>query len=143
LDGRGCLVIKFDSGEEFVTNDLAEIKDADGFVGTKCGEFRILGRIDHVIITGGRKVNPLDVERRISHLIDRPFIVTSEPDCKWGRIVVLRIEGESADIDETEGDGWKCRLHSALRDILQPYETPKEIEVVAQLPRTPNGKIKR
>lgn len=126
-DSRGCLVIRFSSGEEIVTNDLAELS----------GErmFKITGRWDHVIITGGKKVNPYDVEHKISMLVNAPYMITSRADLKWGRMVVLLIEGS----EESE----KIELLSALKAVLDPWEVPKIIEWVRHLPRTANGKLKR
>lgn len=128
LDDRGCLTIRFDGGEVVVTNDLATLFDPT--------RFRIDGRADNVIVTGGRKVNPFEVERRISDLIGTAFIVTSLPDEKWGRRVVLKIE-RGADIPDV---AW---LRNELSKILAPWERPKEILVVGELERTPNGKLKR
>lgn len=127
VDERGCLVVSFDSGERIATNDLATVYDGRRFV--------IDGRYDHVIITGGRKVNPFDVERRIAHVIGLPFVVASQPDEKWGSRVVLKVEGGSGGDDST--------LLSRLRECLQPWEAPKEIIRVERLERTSNGKIKR
>ena len=126
-DSRGCLVIRFSSGEEIVTNDLAELS----------GErmFKITGRWDHVIITGGKKVNPYDVEQKISMLVNAPYMITSRADLKWGRMVVLLIEGS----EESE----KIELLSDLKSVLDPWEVPKIIEWVRHLPRTANGKLKR
>lgn len=126
-DSRGCLVIRFSSGEEIVTNDLAEL----------AGErmFKITGRWDHVIITGGKKVNPYDVERKISMLVNAPYMITSRADLKWGRMVVLLIEGSE--------ESGKLELLSDLKSVLDPWEVPKVIEWVRHLPRTANGKLKR
>lgn len=127
LDERGCLVIGFDSGERVVTNDLATLQDS-------CS-FKINGRIDHVIITGGKKLNPVEVEKQLSALIEAPFIITSVPDEKWGRRVVLRIEGDLT-IQEEE-------LKRRMKCILPSWKVPKEIECVEHLERTKNGKLFR
>ncbi len=129
LDDRGCLVISFDSGENFVTNDLAEIKDAN--------HFKITGRFDHIIITGGKKVNPYEVEKKLSAYIDSPYIVTSVPDYKWGSKVVLKIEDGVSNLHNDD------ELLIKIKGVLQPHEVPKCIEHVDSLPRTENGKIKR
>lgn len=128
-DSRGCLVINFHTGERFVTNDMAET----------CGDTRfvVTGRYDDVIITGGKKVNPHEVERKLMPYISAPFMVGSEPDFKWGNAVVVRIE------DGGEGVAGDPELRDLMRRILESHEVPKKIEHVAALPRTPNGKIKR
>lgn len=130
LDKRGCLVITFSTGEEIVTNDIASVGEDGGF--------KILGRYDNVIITGGKKVNPEDVERRISPFIKGDFVITSRADEKWGERVVLLIEGTVKENDSAES-----LLREKLRVVLEPFEMPKEIIWVSQLQRTPNGKILR
>lgn len=127
-DERGCLAICFDSGERFVTNDLAEVRDER--------HFKIRGRHDHMIITGGKKVNPYGVEEKLAPYIDSPFVITSEPDYKWGSAIVLIIEGNH----DRHSDGDLMRI---MKEILLPHEVAKKIERVERLPRTANGKIKR
>lgn len=126
LDDRECLVIRFSTGETFVTNDLAYIDNK--------GCFKILGRYDNMIITGGKKVSPEKLEKIISPIVERECVVCGRSDEKWGERLVLKIEGPKG--DETE-------LRNILKGILQPYEVPKEIEWVEKLERTSNGKIKR
>lgn len=136
-DERGCLIIKFDSGESFQTNDLAELNGDH--------RFRINGRYDHIIITGGKKVNPFEVEKKLSAYIDAPFVITSRPDYKWGRAVVLMIEtGGKGGQDDCRLDcGDSSELRNKLKTILEAHEVPKFIEYVEWLPRTENGKLKR
>ena len=137
IDERECLVIGFDSGERFVTNDIAEVLDSR--------HFKIKGRFDDVIITGGKKVNPVEVENKLSPYIQKPYVITSVPDVKWGSAIVLRIEDPDSPkedtIDFTSGkDGV---LMKTMREILEPHEVPKKIERMPSLPRTHNGKIIR
>lgn len=126
VDDRGCLVINFSTGEIFVTNDLAEIGAT--------GRFRILGRYDNMIITGGKKVSPEKLEKIISSLIDGECMVCSMPDEKWGERLLLKIEGPAGD---------KTALRTLLKGVLPSHEVPKDIEWVEKLERTSNGKLKR
>ena len=130
LDKRGCLVIEYAGGERFVTNDLATLQSPHSF--------RIEGRYDHVIITGGKKLNPVQVERSLSSLIEGEFMITSVPDEKWGNRVVLLMERSDDIEDYDEGV-----MLSKMREVLPPWQMPKEIRIVESLPRTPNGKLKR
>lgn len=127
-DERGCLVINFDSGEKIVTNDLAEVSDES--------HFKITGRYDHIIVTGGKKVNPCEIEKKLSPYIASPFMVTSVPDYKWGNAVVIKIEDGGKGKDDEA-------LMQKMRRFLCPHEVPKAIEHVEALPRTSNGKIRR
>lgn len=128
LDERGCLEIKFSDNTVVVTNDLAELADAQ--------HFKINGRADHVIVTGGKKVNPAEVESILSRVIDMPFVVGSTPDEKWGERVVLKIEGQKNQVLEES-------VKSYFEKKLTPWQRPKKIEWVERLPRTANGKLKR
>lgn len=127
-DKRGCLKIQFNSGEEFVTNDLAEI------ISEK--EFLIKGRIDNVINTGGKKISAEELESKISGLLDKHYMIKGEPDEKWGEKIVLMIEDKGSTISEGE-------LLLKMRELLESWQIPKDIIIVEELPRTPNGKLQR
>ena len=62
-----------------VTNDIAEMS-ADG-------SFVIAGRLDNVIVTGGIKVIPEQVEAALAQHLHCPLAVTSVPDGKFGEAV--------------------------------------------------------
>lgn len=128
LDLRGCLRIKFKTGPVIVTNDIAEI------IGEK--EFFIKGRADNVIISGGRKIHPEEVERKIGHLISDPFMITGKCDEKWGQKVILLIEGHFQ-------PDFVMKLSEEIKLLLEKWEVPKEIVFTDNLPRTPNGKLIR
>ena len=147
-DSDGCLQIRFESGKIIVTNDLAEI------VSPK--EFYIHGRRDHIINSGGKKINPIEVEKKIAHLIPFPFYITGEPDEKWGQRVILVIQSSKYDGSEDPGksglsyplgsnfpESFCHELLDSLRNFLAPHELPKAVRVVSSLPITPSGKLKR
>lgn len=125
LDGRGCLVITI-GDDSFTTNDMAEIEAN--------GKFRILGRADNVIITGGKKVHAEELEAALrSRFGADAFLITSRPDPKWTQRIVLLTE-----VSPT--------IKPALDDFfasMEPYLRPKEINFVESLERTASGKIKR
>lgn len=126
LDDRGCLVIDFpDFGQNIVTNDIAELLD--------CHHFRIIGRADDVIITGGRKVHPADVESRLSAVVGGEFAVSSLPHPLWGEAVVAVATGRNT----------LERIAEAAPRVLQPWERPKNLLLVESMPLTPNGKLSR
>lgn len=121
-----CLTISFDSGEKIKTNDIAEVLSEHTFF--------IKGRKDQIIISGGRKVNPEELEEKISLFINSPFCIAGFPDEKWGQKVVLILEGNNTETKE---------LRNKLKEIILPWEFPKEILKVKSLPRSDNGKIIR
>lgn len=125
-DNEDCLKITFADGREIQTNDIAQIIDGNSFF--------IKGRRDHIIVSGGKKINPFDIEARISSIIPSPFYVCGIPDEKWGEKLVLVTECPIKDTDN---------LKSEMRKVLESWELPKEIISVKKLPRTENGKIRR
>lgn len=124
LNESGCLVITAPSITDgpVVTNDLAEIAPDGGF--------RILGRIDNVINTGGVKVIPEDVEAKLSGCTAHAFAVSSIPDDRLGEKVVLVVEGAADCLFNFDG-------------VLRPYERPKAVIKIDKIPVTVNGKIDR
>lgn len=135
LDERGCLVFDFESGERVVTNDNGTIEDRR--------RFRVNGRADNVIITGGKKLHPEEVEDKLSKFIVAPFVVRGVSDAKWGERVELHIEGESESGVLKEGLSGFGELKESIDKILAHWQVPKKIKLVSALERTANGKIKR
>lgn len=125
LNNKQCLVIDVPDmlDRELVTNDIAEIKTDGGF--------RLLGRFDNVINTGGVKVVPEQIELKLQVQIDRKFIIVGLPDVTWGERVVLVVEGEPIEIDKT------------LFVSLNKFEKPKQVLFVKEFPMTETGKVKR
>ena len=132
IDKRECLVINIDNEYKFVTNDIVELIDDT--------HFRIIGRYDNVIITGGLKVNPQEVENIISKYLsdDINFFISSRPDDKWGQEVILIIEKNSK-INKSFLDN----LKSELKNELKPYQLPKDFILVDRIPLTSTGKLIR
>lgn len=127
-DERDCLIIDLGTDGVIVTNDVVR------FVGNN-SEFEIVGRADHVIITGGKKVHPAEVENKISALFpDREICITSRTDDFWGSRVVLLVEGK-----ENVSDA----VLAKMKKMLEKHEYPKEVLCIEKLERTKNGKIVR
>lgn len=106
------------------TNDLVELRDD--------GSFRIIGRKDNVIISGGVKINAEELERKICPLIPFPFAVTSFEDARFGEALVLITEQAIDDL-----------MRKSLHNVLSDYEYPKHILKTDHIPQTGNGKINR
>jgi O-succinylbenzoate synthase len=109
-----------------VTNDMAELLPD--------GRFRILGRKDNCINSGGVKLQIETLEAKLRPLLPVPFAVTSVPDPRLGEAVVLLIEKGACDID---------RLQEEISLLLPKYECPRYIREVMAIPLAGNGKINR
>ncbi|MGQ7868950.1 AMP-binding protein [Sunxiuqinia sp. sy24] len=130
LSDAGCLQIQMPGlGSEFLkTTDLAELIDHR--------TFRILGRADHVIISGGIKFLPEQLEKKLEPHIQFPFLITSRPHEKLGQQLVLLVEASESPAKMEE-------LTAICLQQLDKFERPREIEFIKKLPRTDNGKILR
>lgn len=124
-DDRNCLIIDAPLllDEPIITNDLVEIINGN--------EFKFLGRIDNVINSGGVKINPEQVEEKLVHKINSRFMISGKPDVNLGEKVVLIIESDTYDVDNTIFEG------------LDKYEKPKEIYFLKQFKDSNNGKLLR
>ena len=127
LSGKGTLVIDAPSVCEKVltTNDIAEISPD--------GRFRIRGRLDNVIDTGGIKVQAEEVEQKLAERIPGAFCITSVPDDRLGeKITLLHTSG----MTDTE-------LDALCRDVLPKYWVPRAFIRVEAIPLTGTGKTAR
>lgn len=126
LSEKGTLIIEapFVYNRRIITNDIAELNED--------GSFKILGRIDNVINTGGIKIQIELVENKLKEILSSPYAITSVPDPKFGEAVVLLIEKE---VDE--------RALTLMRNALSAYEYPKFILSVDKIPFGLNDKIER
>ena len=124
-DERNCLVINAPTIAEnsLITNDVVEV-----FSET---EFKWLGRFDNVINSGGIKLHPEEIEKKLSKIITQRFFVAGIPDDKLGEKLVLIIEGDEFNLD----------LSSAIN--LTKFEKPKTIYFVDSFVETDTKKIQR
>ncbi len=141
------LIIKNASEAPLTTNDLAEI-DAEG-------NFRILGRLDNVIISGGLKVLPEQLESKLKAIFaTSPFstqfsdlMISSRPHPKWGQVPILLLELPDTPSNITITGNLTEEIDAYLKKykntIILPHEYPAEIVLLSSLPRTPNGKLQR
>lgn len=129
LDEAGALVIESDnmSFGRLVTNDIAEILPD--------GRFKIIGRRDNVIISGGKKFFPEQMESRLSGTLSGiEFYISSRPDHVWGEECVLVIKDTALTDD---------RLLKLCAQVLPRHEVPKAVIRLPQFEYTPTGKLKR
>ena len=125
VDERQCLVIeaKKISDEKIITNDIVNLISDKQFVW--------VGRIDNIINSGGIKLSPEKIEEKLSTLIPRRYFVHGVPDLVLGEKLVLYIEGEPLEIEDS------------VFSVLDKYEKPKDIVFITKFKQTATGKIKR
>ncbi|WP_417887184.1 AMP-binding protein [Zunongwangia sp.] len=131
-DERGCLIIKaFNlSDEVIVTNDVVDIITYKKFVWK--------GRIDNVINSGGVKLHPEEIEKKLGRIIDFRFFITSIPDDALGNKLVLFVEKGFSEEELVRVTERINKLKS-----LEKFEKPKKIYFVEKFEETSSGKIHR
>jgi bile acid-coenzyme A ligase len=96
-------------------------------------------RVD-MIISGGVNIYPAEVEAALSdHPLVNDVVVVGRPDPEWGQRVHAVVEL----VTSAEGTVDTDELREHCRALLAGYKVPKSIELVAKLPRTTAGKIRR
>jgi acyl-CoA synthetase (AMP-forming)/AMP-acid ligase II len=112
----------------FRTGDIGRVDDG-GFVFVE-------DRLKDMIISGGENIYSVEVERALT---DHPAVgdaaVFGIPDEKWGESVKAVVElsgGREATPEE---------LIAWCKEKLAGYKCPRSVEIVAELPRNPTGKL--
>ena len=151
---EGCLVIDAPQvcAETLVTNDIVEI---ESYIYNKVEKhdkveklrFRIKGRKDNVICSGGIKIQIEEVEALLKPHLEKPFMIAKKKDEKFGEIAVLLTEDE--DIKKVEAtirrllSGKSDDSNKSSESKSHKYWIPREFRYVEHLPLTETGKPKR
>lgn len=125
VDERNCLVIHapFISEEAIVTNDVVEICSPT--------QFKLKGRWDNVINSGGIKIFPEELEDTLSSYITSRFFIAAQPDELLGEKVILVLESAPFELD------------NSIFEALTAYQKPKVVYFVPTFIETPTQKINR
>lgn len=125
IDERNCLVIEAtDISDKIIfTNDVVQL--------TTATSFDWLGRFDHIINSGGIKLQPEIIEKKIKPYLKQRFFIAGIPDERLGEKVILIIEKNTGEFSE---DSIQC---------LNKYEKPKAVYYLPRFIETPSKKIHR
>lgn len=145
---EGCLVIDAPlvCAETLVTNDIVEI---ESYIYNKVEKlrFRIKGRKDNVICSGGIKIQIEEVEALLKPYLEKPFMIAKKKDEKFGEIAVLLTEDD--DLKKVEAtirrllSGKSDDSNKSSESKSHKYWIPREYLHVDHLPLTETGKPKR
>jgi fatty-acyl-CoA synthase len=118
------------AGGWFHSGDLA-VMHADGYI-------ELRDRAKDVVISGGENISTIEVEQSLmTHAAVADAAVVGVPDEAWGErpkaFVVLRADGTATGTE----------LIAHVRGRLAHYKAPREVEVVAELPKSSTGKIQK
>lgn len=129
LEDNDCLQIDAPKigVHSLLTNDRAEISNKG---------FRILGRIDHVVNSGGIKLFPESIEKKIETYLDTPFFLCGVDHEQFGQVLGMVLQ---------KSVSFRCKedILTILETKLTGLEIPKHIKFVEEIEYSPNGKIVR
>jgi long-chain acyl-CoA synthetase len=112
------------------TGDVAQM-DAEGYI-------TIVDRAKDMLITGGTNVYPSEIEAVLhAHPDVAEAAVVGRPDVEWGEVPVAFViarAGQAVDV---------AALKDFCRTQLAGIKVPRSIEVVEDMPRTANGKVRK
>ncbi|MBP0632340.1 AMP-binding protein [Cupriavidus sp. AcVe19-1a] len=113
----------------YFTGDIGYL-DADG-------DLFVTGRVDDMIISGGENISPADIESVLSlHPAVDEVAVAGVPDARWGQKVVAFVKPRGC-VDAGALDDY-CRGSDLVN-----FKRPRDYVFVADIPKSPVGKILR
>lgn len=124
-DNRLSIDAPLVADKPFITNDIAELRPD--------GSFRIIGRSDNIINSGGIKIQIEEVEQVLRPHITGNFAVASIPHPKLGEAMILMIE-QSDD---------PAYVENTIYQLLPRHRQPLLIHITEAIPQTGNGKTDR
>lgn len=108
-------------GESFLTNDLGEYRD---------GKLEVLGRMDRVIVSGGKKVSLDRVEQIAAEVVGvQQVVAVSLENQAWGERVGLAYQGSP-----------EAEIETLLVSMLGPEAKPIQLMQLSQIPLLASGK---
>jgi len=109
--------------------------DDEGFLDSR-GHLHVIGRCDRLIVSGGEKIDPQEVEAAIlqTGAVDQ-VLVLGWPDAEWGQCLIAFYVGKK--------DSVATKMLEQLRMHLARYKVPKRMIAVERLPLNAHGKVDR
>ena len=116
------------TSETIVTNHVVDIITYKKFLWK--------GRYDNVVNSGGIKLFPEVIERKLSKIIDQRIFVIGVPDDSLGQKLILFVEAEFS-------EELLAQLQEKVKNLksLDKYEIPKKIYLIEKLKKHPTVKF--
>jgi acetyl-CoA synthetase len=121
------------TGDWCRTGDMA-VCDEDGYLWYQ-------GRADDVFKAAGYRIGPSEIENcLVKHPAVANAAVVPKPDAERGALVKAYVVLAAG---HTASEALVTELQMHVRGKLAPYEYPKEVEFIHELPMTTTGKVQR
>jgi acetyl-CoA synthetase len=123
-------------GDRYFAGDGARL-DEDGDVW-------LLGRVDDVMNVSGHRLSTAEIESAlVAHHFTAEAAVVGATDETTGQAVVAFVIIKESQLAEAEGTDVAAELRSHVARLIGPIARPRDVYVVAELPKTRSGKIMR
>jgi acetyl-CoA synthetase len=106
------------------------------------GDIWLLGRVDDVMNVSGHRISTTEVESAlVSHptVAEAAVVGATDPTTGQGIVAFVILRGDAVD----SGEDLVKTLRQHVRKEIGPIASPRQIMVVAELPKTRSGKIMR
>jgi o-succinylbenzoate---CoA ligase len=135
---RGFILVKGPNVARGELDDDGWLRTGDLGLIDDDGHLHVHGRGDDVIVTGGENVSPEEVEQALgAHPAVADVGVTGRADPEWQQAVIAAVVlRDGAEASEAE-------LLAFCRERLAGHKVPKQVQLVASLPRNEQGKLVR
>jgi acetyl-CoA synthetase len=117
----------------------------DGAKKDEDGDIWLLGRVDDVMNVSGHRISTTEVESAlVSHpkVAEAAVVGATDPTTGQGIVAFVIVRGSVAE-DEAAAEGLIKELRQHVAKEIGPIAKPRQIMVVAELPKTRSGKIMR
>jgi acetyl-CoA synthetase len=114
----------------------------DGAKKDEDGDLWLLGRVDDVMNVSGHRISTTEVESAlVSHpsVAEAAVVGATDPTTGQGIVAFVILRGGKAD----EGEETVAELRNHVAKEIGPIAKPRQIMIVAELPKTRSGKIMR
>ena len=130
------LCLGYQGGGHSGFSEKGFLSSDEGFLDSR-GWLHVIGRSDRIIISGGEKIEPREVEQAIVETgAAKEVLAIGWPDSEWGqRLVAFYVPADKA----TGVEDWEPQLRTKLAN----YKIPKQIIPVSKLPLNAQGKPDR
>ncbi|MFG3493272.1 acyl-CoA synthetase [Streptomyces sp. NPDC047972] len=116
--------------------------------GERCadGSIRLLGRLDEVFKSHGHRVSPMEIEavlRTHPEVADAAVVPCADPEGGLAPYAVVELRPQRRALITDVRGCIGAELLALAAERLAPVFVPRGVEVVARLPRTRSGKVRR
>ncbi len=109
------------------------------------GHLWLLGRVDDVMLVSGHNISTTEVESALvshSKVAEAAVVGATDPTTGQGIVAFVILRGDVPE-DEASGGALAKELRDHVAHTIGPIAKPRQIMVVAELPKTRSGKIMR